>query len=667
MITPTQDYRRTSLIVPRDVPSGADALVDGVLGRFRRRRGLLRGLQRDAKKVDRLAPMFRDLTDRQLRVKLSEARDMVARRDRDSERSLFPCLAAVREAAARQTGMRPFVVQLVGALALHRGYLAEMATGEGKTLVAGLAAVLAGWTRQPCHIITVNDYLAKRDADWFRPLYEFCRLSVGSVTGPMEPQDRAHAYAQDITYTTGKEILADFLRDRLRLGRLQNGARRHIRNVVCRRPPGSTEDGVVMRGLHTAIVDEADSILIDEAVTPLIISQSTPNETLRQACIAAHELAADLEPGTHFKIDTRYKEAELTDAGHQRVTEARAELSGIWRSARRWSELVEQALTAREFFQRGAQYVLQDESVVIVDEYTGRLMPQRTWRHGLHQAIEAKEDLEVSAPSETLSRLSFQRFFRFFHRLSGMTGTASESAGELWHMYRLPVVRIPTNRPCIRRMKPDRIYATEEQKWSAVVSAVTDMHATERPLLIGTRSVRASEALAARLRERGMEVNLLNAVHHEREASIIAEAGQGTRVTIATNMAGRGTDILLGPGVKRLGGLHVVATERHESRRIDRQLFGRSARQGDPGSAQALLSLDDELFVRFLPGQGVRNWLKGLLRVRHPGARLLSSLAVRYAQRAAQRQAYKQRQNVLRMDTWMDESLSFTDSSDRIV
>jgi preprotein translocase subunit SecA len=662
---PSVEYRRTQIQVPHELSDGADAMVDNLCGRFRRRTGALRRLTRAAAAIERLAPDYRHLSDSKLRERLDEFRLTFRRQARGYEKALHPALAALREAADRQTGLRPFKVQLIGALALYHGYLAEMATGEGKTLVACLAATIAGWSRRPCHVITVNDYLAQRDAEWFRSLYHFCGLRVGYVTGPMSPQDRQKAYNCDITYTTSKEILADFLRDRLHLGLLQHPSRRHIRSMV---NPREGRQGIVMRGLHTAIVDEADSILIDEAVTPLIISQPRENKPLRSACTYACRIAKLLQKDRDYRLNPRYKEVELTAQGKETIaSQSKAEFGVLWQSRQRQIELVEQALTAREFFHLGQQYVIQDDKVVIVDEFTGRMMPNRTWREGLHQAIEAKERLEISDPSETLSRLSFQRFFRFFGKLSGMTGTGREAAGEFWHIYHLPVLKIPTNRPCRRQLAPARFFADEDDKWEALVVQILARHRTGQPLLIGTRSVDASEKLATRLEAHGLEFNLLNATHHRDEARIIAEAGKLDKITIATNMAGRGTDIKLDHETRKLGGLHVIASEHQESARIDRQLFGRSGRQGDAGSSQAFVCLDDEIIRRFTPGTaGLRKLLHFLLRGRIPGGALLGRLLVNYAQRNARRQAYKQRQQVLKMDTWIDDSLSFAPGVDQV-
>jgi preprotein translocase subunit SecA len=424
---------------------------------------------------------------------------------------------------------------------------------------------------------------------------------------------------------------------------------------------GQGTDRLVQRGLHYAIVDEADSVLIDEAVTPLIISGSVPNEEQVEAFQEAVELAGQLGEGEDFKINQRYREIDLTPAGKNKLETLTEDLHGLWKGARRREELVTQALTARYFYELDQQYVVQDDKVVIVDEFTGRLMPDRTWRDGLHQAIEAKEQLEVNPPKDTFARISFQRFFRLYKRMAGMSGTAVEGTGEFWQIYHLPVVVIPTNKPCIRTKLPDRVYATEDAKWNAIVDEIRRVHATGQPLLVGTRSVRASEELSGRLSAIGLEHQVLNAVRHKEEAQIVAGAGQPGRITVATNMAGRGTDIKLGRGVADLGGLYVLATERHESGRVDRQLYGRAGRQGDPGVAQTFVSLDDELVRRYSP-----YWAKSAAR-RHGGttenigSRSTWRLFTR-AQRKAQRMAYNQRRGVLRTDDWLDEYLGFAGS-----
>lgn len=658
MPTPTQSYRRVGFRSPPKLLKGLDARVNAVFGRFERRGGILNRLRDQAEQVDAQTPDCVSLDDFHLHERLMSFRERFRRGGKDVPALLVPALAAIREAADRKLGLRPFNVQLMGTLALQRGCLAEMATGEGKTLTAGLAAVLAGWTRRPCHIVTVNDYLVERDAEWMRPLYTFCGVRAGWVTAQMDAAARRKGYEADVTYVTSKELLADFLRDRLRLGSLTNPSRRLVQKL--RQPrAGAVDDGLVMRGLHTAIVDEADSVLIDEAVTPLIISSLQKDQLLAEAVTIARRVTDALEADVDYQLNLRYREIELTSVGRAKLDALCRELPGIWRGAERREELVRQALTAREFFLRDKQYIVQDGKVIIVDESTGRQMPQRTWRQGLHQAIEAKENLDLSDPAVTIARLSFQRFFRCFRRLAGMTGTAREAAAEFWQIYKLPVISIPTNRPCVRKHWPDRVFNQEADKWDAVAQEVKRVHSTGRPILVGTRSVDASERLASLLAPLGLEFKVLNAVRHKDEAAIVALAGEAGCITIATNMAGRGTDIKLGLGVARAGGLHVLATERHESGRVDRQLFGRAARQGDAGSAQAFVSLEDELLRRHLP-HAVHQTARRTLAAGLVGWQRLAQAAFALAQSRAQTQAFKQRQSVLLSDTWLDESLSFT-------
>jgi len=660
MITPSQAYRRLDYRSPPHLLKGLDATLHGIIGVYQRRARILNGLRRQAELINAQAGKWAALQDHELHERLMEFSGRFRCGGRGVEALVIPALAGIREAANRKLGLRPFIVQLMGALALRRGCLAEMATGEGKTLTAGLVGVLVGWTKRPCHIVTVNDYLVERDAEWMRPLYAFCGVRLGSVTGPMNPMERLKGYDADVTYVTSKELLADFLRDRLRLGQLAHPSRRLIRDLLRpRSAPGA--DGLVMRGLHTAVVDEADSVLIDEAVTPLIISASQKNPLLEEAVSIARQIVHSLEPERDYRVDLRYREIELNKEGRARLESACADLPGLWRGTERRDELIRQALTARELFLRDKQYIVAEEKIVIVDEFTGRQMPQRSWRQGLHQAIEAKEGLAISDPAETIARLSFQRFFRCFHRLAGMTGTAREAAGEFWRIYRLPVIAIPTNKPCIRERWPDRVFPDENSKWHGIVAEAERLHATGRPMLVGTRSVEASERLAALLAERGLEFKVLNAVRHKEEAGIVALAGEPGRLTIATNMAGRGTDIKLGHGVAALGGLHVLATERHESGRVDRQLFGRAARQGDPGSAQVFVSAKDELIRRYLP-RPLPEALASSVERRLPGRQKMALALFALAQRKAQHLAFKQRQAVLGADSWLDESLSFAAS-----
>jgi preprotein translocase subunit SecA len=635
------------------LPKGLDAAWDTAVGLFvpmvpRRGRYLKR-----AERVLEMEGGFKELAESALREQAARLRG-VFRLGREAADDVDRALALVREVSRRELGLEPYREQVAAALAMVEGCLVELATGEGKTLVATMPAVIAGWRGRGCHVLTVNDYLAKRDANGLRKLYAACGLSVGWVEGQMPPPDRKQAYDADITYCTNKEAAADYLRDRLQLGRLRGLTDALVAKINHGGMGGV--DRLVMRGLETAIIDEADSLLVDEAVTPLIISTEAPNDEQTQAFEQAAQLASRMEQGEHYKVNLRYRDADLTRAGKAYTAELCDGLPGVWQSPRMRDELIVQAITARELFLKGQQYVVQDGKVVIVDESTGRLMPDRSWRHGLHQAVEAKERLEVTPPKDTMARVSFQRFFRMYQRLSGMTGTAWEARYELWHVYKLPTVRIPTHMPCIRIHYPDRVFGSSEARWVAVVEEIRRIHKGGRPVLVGTRSVEASEKLSSMLTAAALKHEVLNAVRHEEEAQIVEQAGQPGRITVATNMAGRGTDIKLGPGVAEAGGLHVVSTERNESGRIDRQLYGRAGRQGDPGSAVAYVSLEDELVRKYAGRAGRR--AAGRTGDREVSGSRMARL-FRRAQGRAQRLAQRQRKSVLKSDDWMEENLGF--------
>ncbi len=504
--------------------------------------------------------------------------------------------AAVREAATRSVGMRHFDVQLVGGWTLLQGRIAEMETGEGKTLVATLAASAAAAAGAAVHVVTVNDYLAARDAELNAPLYKFMGLSVGVIKQDMPLPARRSQYACNIVYVSNKELVFDYLKDRIAAG---STLASHLRLRQLYRP--GAQPGMLLRGLHMAIVDEADSVLIDEARTPLIISETRPDELGEALYQKAIDLAKRMAAGEHYEI-SRNREVWIKPAGEQAALEWTAGLAGVWKSAVWRRELVQKALSAVHCFHRDRHYIIAENKVQIVDEFTGRVMPDRSWEQGLHQMIEAKEGCEITGQRKTLSRLTYQRFFRRYLLLAGMTGTASEVAPELRRVYDLDVVRIPTNKPSRRRRLADACWRTQEERWAAVADRAIELGRAGRSLLIGTRSVEASERLGALLAARGVEHTVLNARQDKAEAKAVAQAGLAGRITVATNMAGRGTDIRPEPEVLERGGLHVILTEFHESSRIDRQLFGRCARQGEPGTVEAMVSLEDELFRRFAPG-----------------------------------------------------------------
>ena len=621
---------------------GLDAMANGVWGWVKNRQPVLSRLKAQAVRVDALEPEIQKLGSAAFREAVNQCRDL-ARIKKLKGEHLDRALAIAREAAVRTVGMRPFPVQIMGAAAMIGGAIAEMATGEGKTLTASLAASILAWGGRPVHVITVNDYLVERDAEEMAPIYHFMGLTVGHVIHETTPDERVDHYRRGVVYCTSKELVADFLRDQIRLGTLRTSTQTSIGMML----NGGINSKLMVPGLFCCIADEADSLLVDEAVTPLIISNSPDEEANAEHYRAADELSQQLELGKDFTIDRTVRSADLTARGQRRL-EKLCEGSNFWKGKRRREELVTQSLVGRYCFIRDEQYLITDEGkVAIIDESTGRVMKDRSWRHGLHQAIEIKENAKVTADKENLARLSFQRFFRQYPHMAGMTGTAWESAGELWQIYQRPVIRIPTNRPCIRIQMPVRMFDTAEQKWTAVVERVAHIHSTGAPVLIGTRSVWASEEVSKRLATKGIVHRVLNATQTAQEASIVAEAGQKGKVTVATNMAGRGTDIKLSKGVAELGGLHVVATEPHGSYRVDRQLFGRAARQGDPGCAQMFACAEDDLFVRHA-GSFRQFW-------RRIGAAKL----IKLAQARAEHLARFNRKQVLKSDDWMDQSLPF--------
>lgn len=569
--------------------------------------------------------------------------------------SVARAFALVREAAHRTVGMRHFDCQLIGGWVLLNGMVAEMETGEGKTLTATLAACTAALGGIPVHIITVNDYLAGRDADWMGPVYRALGLRVGLVVHETSPDERRSAYQCEVTYCTNKEIVFDYLRDKLALQDRTDPLRLQAESLYA---DSGRAARLVHRGLHYAIVDEADSVLVDEARTPLIISGGGRPEQ-RQFLEQALEVAGQLREPVDYRIDRGSRGVELTDLGRALLEELTTPFGGLWLGQRRREETARRALAAQHLYIRDEQYLVREGKVEIVDEFTGRVMPGRSWERGLHQMIEVKEDCQVSLQHDTLARISYQRFFRRYFKLAGMTGTAREASGELLAVYGLQVVRIPTNRPIRRSATTDRILPHLDAKWQAVVERVLELNRQGRPVLVGTRSVAASETLSNLLTAAGLEHQVLNARFDSAEASIVAQAGETGRITIATNMAGRGTDIQLAPGVSERGGLHVLLTERHESRRIDRQLEGRCGRQGDPGTHEAILSLEDPLLQ-----SGKTRWrvsLAGRLQRAESAAwAWVAGWALRAAQRELEQLHARIRHDLLRHDERRGEMLSFT-------
>jgi preprotein translocase subunit SecA len=554
----------------------------------------LKYLRRFAEEVAHRSSELADWSEADLKACVDTLRVSIARGGL-TDALIVEVFSLVREVCGRKLGLRHFPVQLIGGRVMLGGKLAEMQTGEGKSLTAVLPAVAVALVGMPVHVITVNEYLVQRDARLMRPVYEFFGLDVGMVIPGQDTETRRNAYLCDVTYCVNKDLVFDYLRDRISSARDVWGARRAVDRLFRNKAAA----GTFLRGLFFAVVDEADSVLIDEARTPLIISSSINDkqgvDDYRRALDFCRQLEADL----HFQIFATDKSAQLTHIGRNHVALLCGDLPGIWQVARARHELIEQALMADLLYVRDKHYILLDNKVQIVDEYTGRVMADRTWESGLHQMIEVKEGCALTERRETISRITYQRFFRRYLRLGGMTGTATEVAGELSAIFGLDVLRIPTNRPVQRRNIGVKIFLESTARWNAILKSIRQAHDEGRPVLIGTRSVAASEHLSALLEESGIEHSVINARQDEDEAAIVEKAGNSGCVTVATNMAGRGTDIKLEAGVSDKGGLHVILSEFHESPRIDRQLYGRAGRQGDKGSYESIVSLEDELFTLF--------------------------------------------------------------------
>jgi preprotein translocase subunit SecA len=607
-------------------------------------------------RVSKTESKFSGLSEAALR-ELARELKLQLRREGLSDELVAQAFALVRETAGRLLGMRHFDVQLKGGWIMLNGMIAEMNTGEGKTLTATLPACTAALAGIPVHVITVNDYLVERDCELMRPVYEALGISVAAATASMDHKQRQSAYASDVVYCTNKTLVFDYLRDRILLA--ANSSTLHLRLEKIYGPDARIRR-LLLRGLHFAIVDEADSVLIDEARTPLIISSEvSPGD---EALVAAQalDLARQLVIGDDFVILKAERRIALTEAGHQRMIDLCKALGGVWAGALRREELVTQALTAVHMFLRDDHYLVRDGKIQVIDEHTGRVMADRSWGQGLHQLIEAKEECEITPRKESLARISYQRFFRRYLNLSGMTGTAAEVAGELGSVYGLAVVPVPTHRPSRRAYRQDRIFETELEKWDCIAERVAELHAKGVPVLLGTRSVASSEVASRLLSERGLEHNVLNAKQDSEEAQIVECAGEAGKITIATNMAGRGTDIKLAPGVPESGGLHVILSERHEAGRIDRQLAGRCARQGDPGSFEAILSLEDPLLLPFKGG--LLEWMMRRAAERW-GARIgdvAKKAWIGFAQYRTERSQSSVRRNLLKTDKQMGDILSFS-------
>lgn len=580
--------------------------------------------------INKLEPAIEALSDEELRGKTAEFR---AKLDEgvDIDTLLPEAFAVVREASKRVLGKRHYDVQLIGAMVLHDGNIAEMRTGEGKTLVATLAVYLNALLGKGVHVVTVNDYLAQRDSAEMGQIYEFLGMTVGVNLHDLSHEEKQRAYACDITYGTNNEFGFDYLRDNMVLYKEQ----------------------MVQRPLYFAVIDEVDSILVDEARTPLIISGQAAKST--DMYYAADRFVSKLKEEEDYTVDIKVKSVALTEAGVEKAERAFGIENLFDHQNVTLNHHITQALKAHVIMKRDVDYVVQDGEVLIVDEFTGRIMTGRRYSDGLHQAIEAKEQLEVQNESMTLATITFQNYFRMYRKLSGMTGTAKTEEEEFRKIYGLDVIVVPTNRPMIRKDLPDVVYKTEKAKFLAVVEEIVKRHKNNQPVLVGTVSIENSELLSELLKRKGVPHKVLNAKHHAHEAEIVSRAGEPGAVTIATNMAGRGTDIVLGEGVADVGGLHIIGTERHESRRIDNQLRGRAGRQGDPGSSQFYLSLGDELMKRF-GAENIMNMMDRLgMEEDQPIESRLITRAVESAQKRVEGNNFDVRKVVLQYDDVMNQ------------
>jgi preprotein translocase subunit SecA len=580
--------------------------------------------------INNLEPEIQALSDAELQGKTEELKQRLEQ-GQELDDILPEAFAVVREAAKRVLGQRHYDVQLIGGMVLHQGKISEMRTGEGKTLVATLPAYLNALTGLGVHVVTVNDYLARRDSEWMGQVYKFLGLSVGLVVHGLNYEEKRAAYAADITYGTNNEFGFDYLRD----------------NMVTHR------EGLVQRDPNYAIVDEVDSILIDEARTPLIISGEADKPTDLYFNVA--KVIPRLKKEEDYHVNEKDRVVNLTEEGIARV-EKMLGVDNLYEDIHtEMAHHVNQALKAHALFKRDRDYVVKDGEVIIVDEFTGRLMFGRRYSEGLHQAIEAKEGVKIERESQTLATITFQNYFRMYKKLSGMTGTAETEEPEFRKIYKLPVVVIPTNRPMAREDMPDVVYRSEKGKFHAVVEEIVERNKTGQPVLVGTISIERSEVLNQMLDRRGIPHQVLNAKFHEKEAEIVSQAGQRGMVTIATNMAGRGTDIVLGEGVKELGGLHIIGTERHESRRIDNQLRGRAGRQGDPGSTRFYISLEDDL-MRLFGSENIMGLMDKLgMDDSMPIEAGIISRSIESAQRKVEGRNFDIRKHVLEYDDVMNQ------------
>ena len=656
MINLHQEFQKSDFTKEKKSHVGMDAFVHTMVGLFYKQLIMPRSFRKKAEEIYDLSLTLADLSDEELDQELENYRKRI-RFNKAKKKDVYEALAYISEASYRVLGIRAYGVQLMGVLAQQKNFAIEMLPGEGKTVTAALSGILAAWSGNPCHIVTSNDYLAARDAKEMEILYSKCKLKVSSVVSSMSDEERKISYQSNVVYATSKELLADFLRDSMKDD--VNSFDTYLINKLKLKNQMSQK---VMSGLHTAIVDEADSVLADEAITPLIISVSVENDTLKDATIKTKEICAKLILDDDYSVDKSIRQILFTKEGEDYITSKSDLLPSIWREKSRREFLVKQALIAKHFYQNNVDYIINEEGeVVIVDEKTGRMMEGHSWGAGLQQAVEAKESLEISAPTQTHMKMSFQRFFRLYKQISGMSGTLQNLENELWYIYKLPTIKIPKRISNTYTVNDVQIYSTKEKKIEAIIKNIKTIHQTQRPILVGMKDIKESEELASLLQTQNVACTVLNALKHEEEEEIVYQAGRLGKITIATNMAGRGTDIKIDDEIDSMGGLHVIATQKFSSNRIDLQLYGRTARQGQNGTVQQIFSFEDELFE-----QVAKNKMMSFL-IKHSKSKMSKKafmILYKIIQLLVEKKATYLRKKILKKDFSTNEMLSFS-SNDR--
>jgi preprotein translocase subunit SecA len=645
-------YNQIKVPEERRLFTGVDAFANSIKGKIKSLFLSNKTLRKEASIVHKKSIEFSKLDEDKLLEKMSIYKQKF-KLNKVNNNELLEAMAIVVELGFRVTQKRAYEVQIMGALSMIRGFIIQMSTGEGKTITASLASIILGWSGKPLHVLTSNDYLAQRDAQLLEPFYNKVGLSVGFVIGGMEREEKKEIYKKDIIYSTSKEILADFLRDRM-LEDSGYNINSYLIDKLKRKP---VSDEYVLRGLHSVIVDEADNVLADEAVTPLIISSKAENRILKEAVSEAFFISQKLQKDEDYKVYEKFNEVVLFDTAIDIIEKNIESLNTIWQSKDRREFLVKQAIMAKELYELNKHYIIKDGEVVIVDEKSGRIMSERTWSNGLHQAIEVKEGLEITDPTTIYSKMSFQRFFRLYNHLCGMSGTLKGLYNEFWQIYGLQIIKIPTRVPSKMNILKDKIFFDKLYKEKALIEYIKNLHERKLPILVGVTTIKDSQSLAFELERVGIRCTLLNALYDDVEAEIIKDAGDWNKITIATNMAGRGTDIHIPDDINKAGGLQVITIQRDRSRRVDLQFFGRCARQGQNGTAVAFLALDDLIMSSYL-SDGIKQLLRD--NFDNKFVQKLSNWIYIYLQYKIEKNISNLRNETLKKDISIDDAMSFT-------